>query len=185
MMKAARKTAAGPCCRPYHSGFGTGVILFRTSPFALVEVKLPREGLLALAAAFGPESADGAGESAEALRVIGQLEAYLKGELKTLLLPPLDWGRLTDLERAVLEATAAIPFGTVSTYRRIAAEVGRPRASRFVGNVLAKNPFPLLIPCHRVIRSDGSLGGFGGGSRLKTGLLAMEGMVLPRPAGKR
>jgi len=81
---------------------------------------------------------------------------------------------ITALQQAVYVQTAAIPYGTVATYREIAERIGRPRACRFVGSALAKNPFPILIPCHRVIRSDNKLGGFGGGLALKRRLIDFE-----------
>lgn len=85
---------------------------------------------------------------------------------------------------AVLRATAAIPAGSVRTYGQIAAAVGRPAAARAVGAVLARNPAPVRIPCHRVIRADGRLGGYSGagGTEGKRALLAAEGVDLGRPA---
>lgn len=86
----------------------------------------------------------------------------------------LDLGRLTPLQRLVLEAVAGVPHGQVRSYGEIAAQIGRPRASRFVGTTLGKNPFPVFIPCHRIIRADGSLGGFYGGTDLKKRMLWLE-----------
>ncbi|MEA3339092.1 MAG: MGMT family protein, partial [Chloroflexota bacterium] len=68
------------------------------------------------------------------------------------------------------------PRGWVSTYGRIAKSLGNPRAARAVGNALARNPFPIIIPCHRTIRADGRLGGFRGGVEMKRALLEMEGV---------
>jgi methylated-DNA-[protein]-cysteine S-methyltransferase len=81
---------------------------------------------------------------------------------------------ITELQQAVYVATAEIPYGSLASYLDIAAQIGRPRACRFVGSALAKNPFPILIPCHRVIRSDNKLGGFGGGLGLKRLLIDFE-----------
>ncbi len=92
---------------------------------------------------------------------------------------PLDLARMdlcSEFQRRVLHAGHAIPRGSVSTYRRIAAHIGHPRASRAVGTALATNPFPILAPCHRVIRSDGTLGGYGGGLPMKRALLESEGI---------
>jgi len=72
--------------------------------------------------------------------------------------------------------TAAIPRGAVSTYQRIARHVGRPNGARAVGNALANNPFPVIVPCHRAIRTDRSLGGYQGGFKMKRTLLEMEGI---------
>ncbi|MDO9262546.1 MAG: methylated-DNA--[protein]-cysteine S-methyltransferase [Desulfosalsimonadaceae bacterium] len=81
---------------------------------------------------------------------------------------------ITPLQQAVYVQTAAIPYGSLASYREIAERIGRPKACRFVGSALAKNPFPILIPCHRVIRSDNKLGGFGGGLALKQLLIDFE-----------
>ena len=83
---------------------------------------------------------------------------------------------LTPFQRAVLKACARIPRGQTRTYSQIARAIGKPNASRAVGNALAKNPLAPLIPCHRVIRSNGALGGYSakGGKEKKTRLLALE-----------
>ena len=85
--------------------------------------------------------------------------------------------KLTPFERAVLHETAKIPKGQTRTYGEIAKALGKPDAARAVGNALAKNPQPLQIPCHRVVRSDGSSGGYSGrgGARRKRELLESEG----------
>ncbi|MDD5108101.1 MAG: MGMT family protein [Candidatus Omnitrophica bacterium] len=77
-------------------------------------------------------------------------------------------------QKEVLRAVQAIPRGKVSTYKLIAKQIGRPKAARAVGRALATNPFALVIPCHRVIRSDGSLGGYQGGTKMKQALLRKE-----------
>lgn len=93
---------------------------------------------------------------------------------------PIDWELLRPFQRAALELVYAIPYGETSTYAQIAAQLGRPKASRAVGRANATNPMPLVIPCHRVIGKDGKLHGYGGGSGLATKewLLNMEGAVL-------
>lgn len=80
----------------------------------------------------------------------------------------------SSFQQKVLRAVSAIPYGEVRSYRFIAKQVGRPRAYRAVGRALANNPFPLIIPCHRVIRSDGKLGGYQGGLKMKKALLRKE-----------
>ena len=105
------------------------------------------------------------------------MEAYFNGERVVFDLP-LDL-RGTEFQKAVWRAIYRIPYGRLSSYGRLAAAVGRPRAARAVGNAVGANPLALVIPCHRVIRSDGSLGGFGGGLNLKRYLLSIEG-VLPQ-----
>jgi len=87
-------------------------------------------------------------------------------------------GDMTEFERDVLVATFEIPRGRVSTYKRVAERVGRPRAYRAVGNALHKNPLAPIIPCHRVVKSDGGLGGFGGGVEAKRRLLEGEGIQI-------
>ena len=80
----------------------------------------------------------------------------------------------TDFQRDVFKATLEIPFGQVRTYAWVAKKIGRPRAGRAVGQALKKNPLPYLIPCHRVIATDGSLGGFSRGRAAKKRLLEWE-----------
>ena len=90
----------------------------------------------------------------------------------------MDLDSCPPFQQAVLRATARIPRGQVRTYGQLAAQLGKPGAARAVGNALAANPFPLVIPCHRVVRAGGRLGGFGGGSALKRALLAREGVAI-------
>ena len=85
---------------------------------------------------------------------------------------------MTDFDRAVYAATLEIPFGETRSYAWVAHRIGRPRAVRAVGNSLNKNPFAPFVPCHRVIASDGSLGGFSGGLRKKKRLLIREGFKI-------
>jgi len=82
-------------------------------------------------------------------------------------------------QQKVLRAVSAIPKGKVSTYQSIAKKIGQPKAARAVGRALATNPFPIIIPCHRVIYSDGSLGGYQGGRKKKLSLLRKEGIFIP------
>lgn len=91
---------------------------------------------------------------------------------------PVDLSMVGPFERMVLERLRAIPRGQVRTYRDIAREIGHPGAVRAVGNACAKNPVPLIVPCHRVVRSDGGLGGYSlrGGTALKRRLLEREGI---------
>jgi len=76
--------------------------------------------------------------------------------------------------RDVLKATAEIPYGQVMSYREVAEATGREKAVRAAGNALGSNPIPIIVPCHRVLRSDGSLGGYTGGLEKKKHLLALE-----------
>lgn len=92
---------------------------------------------------------------------------------------PLDLSRMTPFQQSVLHATRRIPPGTLWTYGQMARAIGKPQASRAVGQALGRNPVPIVIPCHRVVASDGSLGGYsgGGGIASKRKLLALEGAL--------
>ncbi len=110
--------------------------------------------------------------------VTAQLREYFSGDCSSFKLP-VDLRKLTAFQRSVLEITGRIASGQVWTYHRIAEELGRPRSSRPVGQALARNPVPIVIPCHRVIASNGSLGGYTGGSGIKAKrwLLQLEGAL--------
>lgn len=111
-----------------------------------------------------------------ALRQLGE---YLRGVRKAFDLP-IDWSLLRPFQKQVLQLVFAIPYGQTRTYGEIAYEIGNPKAARAVGRANATNPMPLVIPCHRVIGSDGKLHGYGGGQGLPTKewLLQLEGAVL-------
>ncbi|MEW6619345.1 MAG: methylated-DNA--[protein]-cysteine S-methyltransferase [bacterium] len=87
---------------------------------------------------------------------------------------PIDVRSATEFENKVWEVTCSIPYGEVRSYQFIAEKIGRPKAFRAVGQALKKNPLPIIIPCHRVIRSDGKSGGFLGGIEMKKNLLRLE-----------
>ena len=108
-----------------------------------------------------------------------QLDEYLRGERKAFHLP-IDWSHLRPFQIQVLQIVYAIPYGQTRSYGEIAFEIGKPRAARAVGRANATNPMPIVIPCHRVIGSDGKLQGYGGGEGLPTKkwLLKLEGAVL-------
>jgi methylated-DNA-[protein]-cysteine S-methyltransferase len=106
-----------------------------------------------------------------------ELEEYFRGR-RSAFDVPLDWGAMPPFRRAVLEATASVPFGHVDTYAGIARRIGQPKATRAVGNALGHNPIPVIVPCHRIIRSDASLGGYTGGLDIKERLLELEGVTL-------
>jgi O-6-methylguanine DNA methyltransferase len=109
-----------------------------------------------------------------------QLLEYLNGE-RTSFSISLDL-RCTLFQRAVYEILESIPYASVLSYGQVAAKLGKPAASRAVGNACGANPLALFIPCHRVVASNGGLGGFGGGLPLKRKLLALERKVLGAPA---
>ncbi len=101
---------------------------------------------------------------------------YFSGRPVTFDLP-IDLSGMTDFQQCVLEACQSISYGQVASYADLARAVGSPRASRAVGSTMAINPLPLIVPCHRVVRSDGSLGGFSAptGVNFKRRLLNLEG----------
>ncbi len=116
----------------------------------------------------------------ETHQVTFQIEQYFRGE-RAAFDCPVDLSGVTGFHRQVLLAAARIPRGSVTTYGALARSLGKPRAARAVGRALATNPVPLVIPCHRVIASDGSLGGYSAsnGVATKLQLLRFEGAALP------
>jgi methylated-DNA-[protein]-cysteine S-methyltransferase len=106
-----------------------------------------------------------------------ELDEYFEGNRQGFD-TPIDWSYLAGFTREVLRATARIGFGEVSTYAGVAAEAGSPRAVRAAGNALGANPMPVVVPCHRVLRTGGTLGGYTGGIERKEFLLRLEGALL-------
>ncbi|MGC0332709.1 methylated-DNA-[protein]-cysteine S-methyltransferase [Streptomyces sp. SAI-170] len=132
-----------------------------------------------LASRLGAEPVEDPGSPllTEAIR---QLQAYFSGERHGFELP-LDWSLISGFNRQVLrELASGVPYGTVVGYGDLAERVGQPGAAQAVGAAMGSNPLPVVVPCHRVVESDGGLGGFGGGLETKRKLLALEG-VLPQP----
>lgn len=116
-------------------------------------------------------------KSCEAVVKLGKaLFAFTEGRAVSFDTTVPDMSRVPPYHRKVLRALTEIPLGKVSTYGAVATQTGAPGGARAAGQGCAKNPFPIVFPCHRVIRSDGSLGGFGGGLKLKRALLEMEGV---------
>jgi methylated-DNA-[protein]-cysteine S-methyltransferase len=112
--------------------------------------------------------------------VTEQMDAYFAGALKEFTLD-LDWSLITGFARRVLrELAVGVPYGAVVGYQDLADRVGERGAARAVGAAMGANPLPIVVPCHRVVESDGGIGGFGGGLEIKRSLLALEG-VLPAP----
>jgi methylated-DNA-[protein]-cysteine S-methyltransferase len=103
-----------------------------------------------------------------------ELDEYFAGRRSEFEVP-IDWQLMRGFGKRILEITAAIPFGSVSTYGKVAAEAGSPRAARAAGNALGANPMPIVVPCHRVLHANGGLGGYTGGLDRKRTLLAIEG----------
>jgi methylated-DNA-[protein]-cysteine S-methyltransferase len=109
-----------------------------------------------------------------------QLEEYFDGRRRRFELP-LDWTLAPGFRGRILHATAAVPYGQVTTYAQVAARAGSPRAFRAAGNALGANPMPIVVPCHRVLRAGDHLGGYTGGLGRKRYLLGIEGALEPSP----
>ena len=107
-----------------------------------------------------------------------QLDEYFAGRRQVFDLEA-DLGGLTAFYRAVLGELARVPYGRTTTYGALAARAGRPAAARAVGTVMNRNPLPIVLPCHRVVGSTGSLVGYGGGLHRKVALLRLEGSLPP------
>ena len=161
----------------YHicpTAFGYGAILFQARPFILKCIFLPRPHQNALTKAIQRIGPIEPGHTPAVLNLCKDIQLYFEGAPVRIPWKFLDLGALTPLQRKILKAVASVPWGKVRSYGEIAAQVGHPRACRFVGTTLAKNPFPIFVPCHRIIRADGSLGGFSAGTDLKKRMLALE-----------
>ena len=101
------------------------------------------------------------------------LEGYLQGEVKDFFIP-LDVVKGSEFDRRVWEGAGLIPYGETKSYAWLGAAIGRPKSARAVGGSLGRNPLPIVIPCHRIIKSDGTPGGFGAGLEWKRRLLDLE-----------
>ena len=108
------------------------------------------------------------------------LTAYMEDRVPIPVNFHVDCHQLTSFQQQILELVQQIPFGATTTYGELADQINNPNASRPIGQVLRRNPIPIIIPCHRVISSDGTLGGYGGviGSERKITLLKHEGVIL-------
>jgi len=105
--------------------------------------------------------------------VLEQLDEYFDGQRQEFTID-VDLRLANGFRRTALEHLRTIPYGETESYAEVAEAAGSPRAMRAVGSACANNPIPLVIPCHRVVRSDGTLGGYGGGLKIKSTLLEME-----------
>ncbi|MBI1735699.1 MAG: methylated-DNA--[protein]-cysteine S-methyltransferase [Candidatus Rokubacteria bacterium] len=139
---------------------------------ARFRIEATARGVTRLAPGRGIQASSAAARR-HAERARRELAEYLAGR-RTSFSVPLDLGRLPAFQGRVLAATLRIGFGEVVSYSELAAQVGAPRAPRAVGTALARNPVPILVPCHRVVRRDGTWGPYAFGSALKTTLLALE-----------
>ncbi len=128
-----------------------------------------------------PQAKPGMSQIIEDLGI--RLQRFLHGQVVKFDLSLCNWQRCTAFQKRVLYAEAKIPRGWISTYQRIANHLDIPKGARAVGNALARNPFPIIIPCHRAVKSTGHLGGYQGGAAMKQALLEKEGVRFT-PNGK-
>jgi methylated-DNA-[protein]-cysteine S-methyltransferase len=160
-----------------------GPLLLAATPRGMVRIGLPSqdsEALLEeLATKVSPRVLEAPGRFDEARR---ELELYFEGGLRDFDLP-LDWRLSRDFRRRALRAIARIPYGETRSYMQVATSAGNKRAVRAAGTACGSNPIPIVVPCHRVLRTGGGLGGYGGGLPMKEALLKMEG-ALPSPLKK-
>jgi methylated-DNA-[protein]-cysteine S-methyltransferase len=143
-----------------------GSLLLVADNSALGEITFPKNGSPASPPAGGIEDASAFAEP------IRQLRAYFAGELEAFDLPLAPQG--TPFQQKVWEELCKIPYGETTSYGELAKRIGNPNASRAVGLANGSNPIPIIIPCHRVIGSNGKLTGYGGGLPIKEKLLALE-----------
>lgn len=154
-----------------------GPLLLATTPRGLVRVGLPNQDeevlLEELAAKVSPRVLEAPAPLEEARR---ELEHYFDGKLQRFELP-LDWSLTGGFQAKVQRQIKRIPYGQTRTYTEMARRAGNERAIRAAGTACGRNPLPVVVPCHRVLRSGGGLGGYGGGLPMKEALLALEGVL--------
>jgi methylated-DNA-[protein]-cysteine S-methyltransferase len=156
-----------------------GRLLLAATPRGLVRVTFPVEApetvLEQLAERVSPRILESPARLDEVRR---ELDRYFDGKLQDFDVP-LDWQLSRGFYRKVLRATARIPYGKTRSYGQMAKSAGSPRAVRATGTALGSNPLPIIVPCHRVLRTGGALGGYGGGLPTKKALLELEGALGP------
>jgi methylated-DNA-[protein]-cysteine S-methyltransferase len=154
-----------------------GELLAVSTPAGLVHLGYPNhpldDQLELIAARISPRIVESPARLDEARR---ELDEYFAGRRRGFDLE-LDWQLTAGFVQRVLRETARIPFGETRTYGEMAASAGSPRAFRAAGSALGANPIPIVVPCHRVLRSGGGLGGYGGGLDVKRELLTLEGIL--------
>jgi methylated-DNA-[protein]-cysteine S-methyltransferase len=177
--RVAAEGLADVAYAPADSPFGP--LLIAATRRGLVRLAFPEEPidsvLESLARVLSPRIVE-AGDSLDPVR--RELEEYFDGQRREFELT-LDWALVGGFGRRVLRATSEIPYGGVLSYAEVAADAGSPRGWRAAGNALGANPIPIVIPCHRVLRSGGVLGNYGGGPERKRWLLELEGAIAPQP----
>jgi methylated-DNA-[protein]-cysteine S-methyltransferase len=173
--RAAQEGLLDIAYAPVDSPLGT--LVLAATPTGVVRLAFEDEDrdtvLGDLAARISPRVLEAPGRLDAARR---QLDEYFAGRRDRFELP-LDWTLTHGFRRAVLGAAAEIPYGGTGTYRSVATSAGSPAAVRAAGTALATNPIPIIVPCHRVLRSDGALGGYRGGPERKAALLRHEAVT--------
>jgi methylated-DNA-[protein]-cysteine S-methyltransferase len=154
-----------------------GPLLLAKTRKGLVRVGLPNQDqdelLVDLAERVSPRVLEAPAELDEARR---ELDFYFEGKLDHFDLP-LDWQLSGGFRQRVLKAINRIPYGQTRSYTEMARKAGNERAVRAAGTACGSNPIPLVVPCHRVLRTGGALGGYGGGLPMKQALLELEGVL--------
>jgi methylated-DNA-[protein]-cysteine S-methyltransferase len=157
------------------SSFGDVIVVWRKVDNMIVRVFLPNQRRLFMSSVY--KDSEFKQKPNQVIRALcSKIGALLNGQSVDFNLGRLDWSLTYHFQKRVLRMEHRIPRGLVSTYGRLAKKLGKPHAARAVGTALARNPFPLIISCHRAIRSDGSLGGYAGGLAMKQRLLEFEGV---------
>lgn len=162
-------TAAAFCL--YETAFGTGAVLY--GPTGPERVCLPSGDKGEMSERIREASPRAQSRAKQTAREAQELEGYFAGRLTTVSCF-VDNGTRSPFARRVFQAVRAIPYGETRSYQWVAAAAGSPRGARAVGRVLANNPFVAVVPCHRVVRKDGKLGGWSGEKGWKERLLAIE-----------
>ena len=174
--RAASEGAAAVAYSTLDTPLGTASIA--ATPRGLVSVGLPNRDLddflTELSVLISPRIVEAPGTLDAARR---ELDEYFAGS-RTEFDLPLDWRLVPGgFYRKVLRATARLPFGITATYGEIAAKAGNARAHRAAGTALGSNPLPIVVPCHRIVRTGGNPGNYGGGPEMKRWLLRLEGSL--------
>jgi methylated-DNA-[protein]-cysteine S-methyltransferase len=155
-----------------------GPLTVAATPRGLVRIDYPERPLELVVAQLAERVSPRVLEAPARLdEVRRELDEYFERRRTSFDLP-LDWSLTRGFFRRVLRATARIGYGRVRTYAEVAERAGSPRAVRAAGNALGSNPIPIVVPCHRVVRTGGALGGYGGGLERKEYLLRLEGSLL-------
>jgi methylated-DNA-[protein]-cysteine S-methyltransferase len=154
-----------------------GALLLARTERGLVRVGLPNQNfdqlLVELSERISPRMLEAPAALEEARR---ELDLYFEGKLDRFDLP-LDWSLSSGFRLRAQQAIVGIPYGRTASYTEIATKAGNERAVRAAGTACGSNPLPLVVPCHRVLRSSGGLGGYGGGLPMKQALLELEGVL--------